>query len=214
MNETKKEYPAIRDLTRFTLFAPIEGVQQNGRQAYARLNWSMREGYPRISVFGINSKTKEKEFVNISMDPINFNAFLIDFIELLKKPEPDVHMIVNKSPVKDKNGKYTSERVDGATLWYGVKKDGVAFIALENPLNNTNRYIFTFEGRPYLIFKTKDGDVIPQSELSRLYAQSTCIGLQKIFNMQFNEFEEYAASSNKEPGSEKVSNQDVAVYQF
>lgn len=124
------EKPKIFELGPYALYEPVEGNKR------AILSWSIREQYPRVSVFTNVDSDKAgpgKGVINAAFDLDHFMIFL-DRLEAIARGATDVK---EKATVKhfprDEAGNIKGDREVTSEVWYGKDQDGMVWISVQQP---------------------------------------------------------------------------------
>ncbi len=179
-------------------FAPLtlgkivvnEATQENDRPT---LRWSMRAGYPRITVFtSSNLEDKDGKFdynkmITAPFDIISLTLFLDKAKELLEKKEKSSYREVNCLNTRFKDGERTNEVFVQATVRMGIDKEGVVYLVTMG--EKKPKIKFDILPPEWLEFKDDNGDVITHpSKLSREYAKAYIRILENLLASEMESF--------------------------
>lgn len=178
-NQVKK--PKLFNLDAFALYTPVENNQR------ASLQWAIRDGYPRITVFTrIKSDNDGKGFINAPFDIFTFIALLDKIEQTAKSPGPSKSMVTCKHWPRDETGKITGDLEVTSEVWFGKNDDGVVWISVTAP--NKPKIVFEFLLSNYHEFKNSKGEPISKSEGSMLKTISMMRLLKHHYTQHSGEF--------------------------
>jgi len=114
-------------------FAPLTLYKNTEDDTYATLNWSMRMGYPRITVYtnnkkGVKSDLDYNTIITAPFDSVTVGV-VVDYLkEIAESTEPS-RQVVDCFNVKYVNGEKTDEIVLQASVIVGKDAEGVNYIS-------------------------------------------------------------------------------------
>jgi hypothetical protein len=171
------------------MFAEIPGVQ-NQR---ARLNWSLRNGGPRISVFAFNTVTNKNDSISA---PLGVEVFMLfcDQFEKMATANPNTKSKIEcYTSIRDAAGNITPEKRLISELWFGVDAEGMVWISIVEGDKPKIKFIFNLW--QYNKFIKNDGTELSGPEASSMLAQSTIRALRTIYTNEIGEFTEYVGKT-------------------
>ena len=124
--------------TKFIRFAPMtlrkDYDADDSSKDYANLTWSIRNGYPRITVYTTNKalSTGATDFTKVIIAPFDYIT-LMDILGKIKtlaeSTLKDVKYSVQCKNIEYKNGEKTDNIVVQATVSYGKNSSGIMWLA-------------------------------------------------------------------------------------
>lgn len=157
------EVPAskIIDINRLVLFT--DGV--DGKRA--RFQFSVRETYPRLTVF-TGAKGKE----GIISGPMDMDGLMLfcKYLEDIADGPNNSKMAIELKTMQYENDKPTDNKVLVSTLFCGKDEKGHVWIGLQ--AEGKPKLKFIFKGTDYMVFKKSDGTSPSDSEMSAIIAKS------------------------------------------
>lgn len=159
--------PAILTLNRLNMFTDNPDYPTNR----SKLSWSIRNLYPRLSVFYNNPRDLDlKSTVYVSFDPISFQV-LLDQMKALA---------LSKKEEKFKVSSYMPRRIEGqkrlgkeyiADLYVGRNAEGMCWISIVQ--KDMPKPVFVFDLEEFVVFHNLEGNPIPAPERSSLALLAT-----------------------------------------
>jgi hypothetical protein len=196
MTTPQTQYPEIKELAKFQMFAPYGDAQRR-----ARLVWAIRDENPRISVFCNDPNLKGANgVITCAMDPVSFSIFIEKFKDICSGP------IDKKDKVDCKKGIYgddnkLKEIITSSELWFGKNAEGLVWISCIE--KDKPRIQFVFNLSDYHQFYI-DGKPIEKSLASTWVAEATINNIEKIYVSQWNNFKSfYVKKSTETEGTQK-----------
>ncbi len=205
MSNEQAPKPTILELDRFTFYAPVEGNKR------ASLCFSMREGYPRLTVWTRTQSDNEgKGVINIPFDILHFNVFLDRLTRIARSETVPVkeRALVKHFP-RNSEGKITGDPEVTGEIWYGKNEHGVVWISAQQP--NRPKIIFEINVSNFHEFQNSKGEPISKSEGSIAVTTSMIHILRTHFTNSATSFRDTSqprpktgpySSRNKQPNSE------------
>jgi len=124
----ENEKPKIFELERFTLFSPVENNKR------ASLAWSIRDEYPRITVFTRSDSGPLKNgIITAPFDLETVTAFLSQLAMVAKGPDNVKVHVTSLWGKRDERGNITGEKELRGDVWFGKDGNGVVWIAVRAP---------------------------------------------------------------------------------
>lgn len=204
-------------------FAPLtlgKTVQNetDGSEDRPTLRWSMRAGYPRVTVFTSKNLMTEGDKMDYNkmiiapFDIISLNLFLQLSKEVLDNKEKSSYREVNCLNNKFENGERTNEKYVQATVRIGIYKDGIAYIVVM--ASDKPKIKFDILPPEWFEFKDENGDIITHpSKLSREYAKVYLNTLEKLLDSEMDSFKKIdiieTPVRNKYVGKSKYPKKEV-----
>jgi len=167
-------------------FGPLSLHKDINKDSYASLTWSIRMGYPRLTVYTDNHNKKDNEFSYDNLIIAPMNAVMVNiFIGYMAKA------IAHKGPVKYSLECYNIEYVNDmktenvilqATAICGKDKDGILYLAVVSGEKTKVKFDILPNDKWHKI-KNADGDIITdKAELSALYATAYTNRLKSLMD--------------------------------
>lgn len=117
--------PKIYELERCSLYAPVAGNKR------AMLTFSIRSGYPRISVFTrTESDNGGKGVINFAFDLEHFLIFLNRLEAIVRSPGSTKEKVTVRYRKKDANQRPTDELETAGELYFGKNEEGVVWLSI------------------------------------------------------------------------------------
>jgi hypothetical protein len=205
--------PRIQDLSKFTMFADAPG----GGGQRSKLQWSIRGGNPRITIFTFNPVTNKNDIISAPLTPEVFLLFCDQFLSIINNNATNVKAKLDTYiGLRDEANKLTGEKRLLSELWYGVDENGLAWISVTE--GDKPKVKFTFSLWAYNKIYKSDGSELTATEVSRAMADSTISALKNIYINNMATFSEYntgaSAVANKSQSSDKAVNFNVQDLDF
>jgi hypothetical protein len=151
----------IIDIKRLVLFTDGEGDRR------ARFQFSVREGYPRLTVF-----TGPKGREGIITGPIDLDGLFVftsKLREIADGPKNEKFAMVLKTMLYEDN-KPTKQKQVASTLFCGKDEEGVVWVGLQ--AEGKPKLKFNFVLSDFMELKKMDGNIATKDELSPIVAKS------------------------------------------
>ena len=160
----------IIDIRRAVLFT--DGV--DGKKA--RFQFSVREGYPRLTVF-----TGARGRDGIISGPMDIDGFLVftKSLQDIANGKPGDKMAVDLKTMLYENNQPTDKTQLMSTLFFGKDDDGMVWLGLQT--EGKPKLKFIFKVSDYMLFRKADGTTPLPSEMSSIIASSYASMLEHIF---------------------------------
>jgi len=172
-------------------FAPLSLYADTEKDKYASLTWSIRAGYPRVTVYTDNSNSFKTEFsydnlIIAPMDSVTVNT-LIANLRTVADSKETTSLTIKCYNVKYVDNVKTDEIMLQATIIVGKDDEGVVYISV------------TQEGKKNVVFKLlpklkwhkflgPDHKVIEDnSKLSTMFAKSYIARLQSLMDKNLSD---------------------------
>lgn len=176
----------IRKVNFFKFDLESEYVNANGEKDTAVLQWSVRMGYPRVSVYLTKKKTEKVDYNKIITAPFkdftNLNYFLKKFKEVIASSEPISREYVSKN-IKWVNGVKTDEIYIQATIIVSKKENGEIYIGLKDGNKEYVEFLLTFD-KKFTDILENGVPVTDKAKLSREYSMSYIEKLSVVFDKE------------------------------
>lgn len=155
------EKPKIFELDKYSLFAAVEG------NARASMNFAVREGYPRITVFTRTQSDMEgKGMINVPFDLDTLLVFLMRLEAIARSEAVDIKEKMSaKHWPRDPTGKIKGDLEVTSELFFGKNSDGVVWLSATAP--NRPRIVFELSLSEYNQFTNAKGEFLTKAEGSR-----------------------------------------------
>ena len=146
----------------------------NDDDGYATLSWSIRKGYPRITVYTDNSRKKSKEFsfdhlITAPMDAVIVNV-VIDNLGKVIKSDKEIKLATKCYNVKYVNNEKTDDIYLQATIIIGKDKDGVIYMTAVEDGKRKVKFKLLPREKWHKFINAGGNEVTDKSELSVLFA--------------------------------------------
>lgn len=173
-------------LVKFTPLSLTKELEEDS----ATLQWSIRKGYPRITVFTSNT-IKEKDgtvnygkIITAPFDYVTMTMFLNYFQDVIFSKE-ETRQVVNCYNVKYKDGEKTEEIYLQAKAVVGKDKDGIIYItAIEEEKKQVKFYLLP-NTKWHKIYDKDNNEISNVKEQSFVYAKAYLQLLRKLIEDEF-----------------------------
>lgn len=168
----------ISNLTRFDMFGQATSGNKN-----PRLNWGIRDGNPRITIFtNDDSDPIANKVIIAAMNPLVTDVLLDKIIEIAKSPELDNKIKLDcDTGVYDQQTRKQIDRKLNSSVLVGKDNEGMVWMTLIAESRPKIKFIFKLS--PFHRFYEKDGRELTPAEMSVAMAVSTAKQLKEIFNL-------------------------------
>jgi len=160
----------------------------------ARLVFSFRDGNPRITVYtGLQGPSG---VISFPSDYPTMTYALNKLKDIANGPNDNKVIIESLTSVYIDN-KITSDKRLVSTLHVGKSKDGILYISVVS--DDKPKIVFPIKTSPYHVFKDKDGNIIPESELSKDLTLGICDLVLELLSNAIQQYtnEEYTVGDRK-----------------
>jgi len=164
-------------------FAPLTIRKDYGDGDYGILNYAIRNGYPRITVFTSN-KNKEEAFdyntmINATFSLTQFLMF-VDEIRDIVEANKDTSASVDCFNAKFVNGVKTNDVELQATAIVGKDKDGIIYLAVTSEGKRKVRFdLLPTEWNKY----SKNKEELSKEELSKRFTKAYIRAIDLLFGI-------------------------------
>jgi len=147
--------------------APLEAVVKKltaftiNNEDGSSLTWSVRNGYPRITVFLDRDQNGKSDIIMAKFDLVSLHVALTAFLDVINATEDKV-VKFNCSDIKYDNNIKTNERYVQSTVAF-INKGGIISIALRSSKGVTKKYDMI----PSVFVAELDNDGTPITDLDK-----------------------------------------------
>lgn len=157
---------------RMVKFTPVN-LRSNYDETFATLTWSVRMGYPRVTVFLDNDKFGGKmdydKQIKATFDHIKLGVFLT-IVEKAIDGENGKEYGVKCSNNVYSNGERTDKIALQATVLAGKDEAGICYIKVVESGKREVKFELTMAGKYITLVKPDGQDLEDKAKLSKLYA--------------------------------------------
>jgi hypothetical protein len=151
-----------------------------GGKDYATLAWTIRMGYPRITVFTSNinldgfraTDVDYSKMIIAPFDIVNFKTFIKLFKEIIVAGKPNVYKRIDCLNVKYVNNEKTNDVYVQGSVLFGLSKEGIPTLTV----TEQNKLKVAFKIMPasrWHKYYDENGDLIEDpSKIAKIYALS------------------------------------------
>lgn len=172
-------------------FTPVS-LRTNYDDTFATLVWSVRMGYPRVTVFLDNDKFNKDKIdyskqIKATFDHIKLKVFLKQADKVIKS-EKSVEYGVKSKNNEYSNGERTNNIVLQSTLFLGKDDDGMIYLKLVEPGKKMVRFELGMDNKYIVLVKPDGQDLDDKSKLSALYATEYIDTLRLLLDEEVKKF--------------------------
>lgn len=184
-------YKTYYDIAKIVLWSD----NPNDNTKKARLNFGFRDGNPRITVYtGVAGK---EGFIPFPADIPHMTAAMTYLKDIANGPNGQQVNIESLTNIYE-NNKLTPNKRVVSTLTIGKSKEGIVFIAVT--AEGKPKIVFPIKQSDYHIFKDKDKNVIPDTEISKHMAIGVAeVVLNAITDVMMRYTDEEYSKSDRKP---------------
>lgn len=184
-------YKTYYDLSKIVLW----GDNPNDNTKKARLTFGFRDGNPRVTV---NTGVPGKEgFIPFPADLPHMTTAM-NYLKEIAVGEPDHQVNIDSLANVYENNKPTNNKRVVSTLTIGKSKEGIVYIAVT--AEGKPKIVFPIKQSDYHVFKDKNKNIIPDSEVSKRMALSVADTiLNSITDVMLRYTEEEYNTSERKP---------------
>lgn len=165
----------IYELDKAIMYADSPGAP--GKRA--KLVWSTRKTYPRLSIFTNDPADKGNGLITAPLDTPTLYGIL-DIMDTVLRATEEMKQKIDIYTSKWENNQRTNEMVLLSTVWVGKNANGINWISLVSSDPVRPKVIFEYQTGDYYQFFKKDGAQYTKAETSNL-ALAAAIRLLRNF---------------------------------
>ena len=211
-----KEKVDTQRINKSIRFIPLnlfsEYTKEDGTKDYGLMSWSIKNGYPRVSVntTGVRSESIDyTKLITAPFDYINLLTALDDFKDVINS-EKDCIRRVDCLNNKFVDGKRTDEIYVQATVYFIKDKEGVIYISVIE--QGKQKLKFKVAAKGYVRFYDAQGNVIDnEGEKSKRFALKYLEVLKLLMEDELKIDAKYQSIKNNNSSVVKPSNPDIEV---
>lgn len=211
-----KEKVDTQRINKSIRFIPLnllsEYTKEDGTKDYGLMSWSIKNGYPRVSVntTGVRSDVVDyTKLITAPFDYINLLSALDDFKDVINS-EKDCIRRVDCLNNKFVDGKRTDEIYVQATVYFIKDKEGVIYISVIE--QGKQKLKFKVAAKGYVRFYDAQGNVIDnEGEKSKRFALKYLDVLKMLMEDELKIDAKYQSIKNNNSSVVKPSNPDIEV---
>ena len=211
-----KEKVDTQRINKSIRFIPLnllsEYTKEDGTKDYGLMSWSIKNGYPRVSVntTGVRSESIDyTKLITAPFDYINLLTALDDFKDVINS-EKDCIRRVDCLNNKFVDGKRTDEIYVQATVYFIKDKEGVIYISVIE--QGKQKLKFKVAAKGYVRFYDTQGNVIDnEGEKSKRFALKYLDVLKMLMEDELKIDAKYQSIKNNNSSVVKPSNPDIEV---
>ncbi len=155
---------------------------------YGLLQWSIRNGYPRISIFTTSKKSDHIGFdygtlITAPFDYITLGVLFDKFKEIIDSPVDTKH-VINCYNAEFKNGEKTGKDILQSRVAIGKDKGGIVYISVVEEEKKKIKFDLLPSDRWFKFFDNTGAEITDKAELSKVYAKSYLRTLIKLMESE------------------------------
>lgn len=155
---------------------------------YGLLQWSIRNGYPRISIFTTSKKSDHTGFdygtlITAPFDYITLGVLFDKFKEIIDSPV-DTKYVINCYNAEFKNGEKTGKDILQSRVVIGKDKSGIIYISVVEEEKKKIKFDLLPSDRWFKFFDNTGAEITDKAELSKVYAKSYLRTLIKLMESE------------------------------
>jgi len=167
-------------------FIPLNLTADKGDGKYASLTWSIRKGYPRVTVYTDNNNDRNGEFVYDRLIIAPFDAITINMVmdtldKVIKDDKPSEQAIKCYN-VEFVNHVKTDNIIKQATVTLGKDTKGVIYIKVENDNNPPTRFDLMPNPKWHKFVDETGGEITDNRILSNMHAKAYATRLRSLMD--------------------------------
>jgi len=157
----------------------------NGEQVsdFALLSWSIRMGYPRMTVFLANRvKEPKMNYDNMINAPFDYLTFqmLIETLKTVIATDGECTYAIDCFNTKFENNQKTNEIELQAKVLVGRSATGELFLAAISGNKRKVKFDLTFQGRWHIFYDNTGKEILDKKSLSNMYAKAYVKTLEEV----------------------------------
>jgi hypothetical protein len=178
----KNNQVKIVTFTPLALYADLD----NKSEKYATLTWSIRLGFPRVTVYTENNRSKNEEFsyerlITAPMNAVMVNLFIDKLNALIANPKPDKFSIKCYN-IKFVNGERTKDIELQATIVCWRDKNDIINLAAVADGKSKIAFPLMVDTKWHKITDVKGEEVTDCRTLSNMYAKAYSDRLKSLMD--------------------------------
>lgn len=184
-------------------FLPLSLYKDKDDNAYANLSWSIRMGYPRVSVYTDNRRDMKGSFdfnklITAPFDAITINTFLDNFKRVILNKDA-IKLSIKCFNVKYVNDVKTDQVYLQATVICGKDADGVIYLAVVSDDKEKVKFEL-LPGKWHVFVDENGGEISNKGELSYIHAMAYYNRLKSLMDKYLADDADvkYTESKNKQ----------------
>jgi len=177
-------------VTKIVSFGALTLYEDTEKDHFGTLSWSIRKGYPRITVYTDNTKEKKDEFsfdklITAPMDAIVVNIVMDRLLEAING-KPDTRNSTECYNVKYVDNKPTEEIYLQATIITGKDANGVVYVAaIQEGKQNVKFQLLPRE--KWHKFRNGSDQVTDKANLSKMFATAYHARLKALMDKHLSD---------------------------
>lgn len=177
----------------------------------AKLVWSTRKSWPRISVFTNDPSDKNNSLISAPLDNTTLYGVL-DIMDTILRAKEELKQKVDVYTAKWENNQRTKEKDHIATIWLGKNSQGINWISVVSSDPVRPKVIFEYQVSDYYNFFKPNGEPYTKAEGSNL-ALAAAIRLLRSF-FESNPIANAPSKLPRQPGLTEFSSEPPASNTF
>lgn len=171
-------------------FSPLTLRKSGEEFKGAGLTWSIRKGFPRITVYtggNILDKDKKVDYSKIVIAPFDYTTMImfLDYFKNVIESKDEIKYKVNCYNNKFVDNKRTEEVIIQASVIIGKDKEGVIYLAAVEENKRNLKFELIPEGKWHKFFNGENEEIINKRELSLSYARAYYDLLKNLLLKEF-----------------------------
>jgi len=182
-NEDKIKIVSFNPLSLYT-----DGDNDN---QYATLTWSIRMGYPRITVYTENHRDRKEEFsfdklITAPFDTITVNMFINNLKTVIASKEP-IKLAMKCYNVKYVNNEKTNDITLQATAICGKDSSGVIYLAAISEGKKKVKFELLPSSKWHKMVGSNGDEITDKAKLSAAYAKAYYDRLKSLMDINLTD---------------------------
>jgi len=170
-------------------FAPLSlytDADESG-ETYASLSWAIRGGYPRMTVYTENTRSRDRnsfsfdKLIIAPMDPITINI-VIENLKQVIKSETEIKLSMRCYNVKYVNDQKTDDVALQSTVIIGKSKDGVVYLAAVAEGKKKVKFNLLPNSKWHKYNDAKGNEITDKKVLSNYFSTAYCNRLKSLMD--------------------------------
>lgn len=211
-----KEQVDTQRINKTIRFIPLnlvcEYTKEDGTKDYGLMSWSIKNGYPRVSVNTTGVRTESIDYTKLITAPFDYINLLsaLDDFEKVIASEKDTIRRVDCLNNRFKDGKRTDEIYVQATVYFIKDKEGIIYISVLE--QGKQKLKFKVVPKGYVRFYDDAGNVIDnEGERSKRFSLKYLQVLRMLMEDELKIDAKFQSIKNNNSSVVKPSNPDVEV---
>lgn len=196
-------------------FSPLTLRKSGDEFKGAGLTWSIRKGFPRITVYtggNILDKDKKLDYSKIIIAPFDYTTMImfLDYFKNVIESKEEIKYKVNCYNNKFVDNKRTDDIIIQASVIIGKDLEGIVYISVVEENKKSIKFELIPEGKWHKFFNGNNEEIVDKKDLSLRYSRTYYDLLKSILLKEFfiDATEELTLDSTKEISIDNISEED------